>query len=292
MPISSKRRFKEGGIIMLPYQNNLALEKCEVCGYEGEGLHRHHVRARGNKKDPSLDKRENLICLCGTCHAKVHAGNLPAFYLIALIAKREKTTAENIMNIIGFIPKGEAPREFRIRNADHEIDGITLENAIQAVLSCTEAEEDIKWKKATLISQIADYYQINNSVMASLCGCSPALIRNCITAYQAFPEPHMRAADKSFTLHLYAAKTNEPAKWMQLACEYDLSTRQLKEAIEAEGIENTIEKDVVKEKAERIIRMAKEVIKANPLIGEWLVGEIRTLSEEMEEKNDNNTCVA
>ena len=282
--------FKEGGEIMLPYQKNLALEKCEVCGYSGEGLHRHHVRARGNKKDPSLDKRENLICLCGACHTKAHAGNIPAFYLIALIAKREGATAEEIMNTIGFIPKSDVS-EFRIRNTDHEIDGISLESAIQAVLTCTEAEEDIKWKKATLIAQIADYYQINNSAMASLCGCSPALIRNCIVAYKAFPEPHMRAADKSFTLHLYAAKTKEPEKWLQVACEHDLSTRQLKEAIEVESVENTIERDVVKEKAERIIRMTKEVMNADSHIGEWLIVEIKNLFK-TEDKNDNNTRVA
>ena len=44
-------------------------DRCRVCG-SGHGVQVHHVRFRSQGIDHST---ANLVCLCVTCHARVHA---------------------------------------------------------------------------------------------------------------------------------------------------------------------------------------------------------------------------
>lgn len=43
-------------------------QRCSVCGGGGEDLHIHHI----DHNPPTNDDLENLITLCGICHARVH----------------------------------------------------------------------------------------------------------------------------------------------------------------------------------------------------------------------------
>jgi hypothetical protein len=82
---------------------------CEWCNCRCTP-HPHHWRARGRGSAWRLDVAFNLLSLCATCHTKAHAGNIPRDELLAVIAKREKRTAEWIrdaINLVLRLPYGE-----------------------------------------------------------------------------------------------------------------------------------------------------------------------------------------
>lgn len=69
---------------------------CERCGAPGHGG-LHHIKYRSQSGD---DIRENLIRLCYQCHYGIHHANYDKAELIAIVAKREGKTAEEIARII------------------------------------------------------------------------------------------------------------------------------------------------------------------------------------------------
>jgi len=245
-------------------------EYCECCGKpaETEALHLHHVKHRASG---GQDTKENLILLCATCHTKVHAGNISAWQLILIISEREGKTPDEICEAIGLLVNKLKPSEFVLNIAESPYNGRTLEEILQLYVSCVEVTENMTWTRAELMTVMMDS-GIKQNTISSLVGCSPATVREYIRTYRAFPREEMRAQDFSFTHHIYAAKTKEPEKWIDLCCIEGLSTRQLKEKIiEKEG-GHEITRDKIQEKAERILRMIKEIFNSdNHEIKEWLV---------------------
>lgn len=43
---------------------------CQNCGFDGNGLHIHHIEIRRNG---GMDEKDNLMSLCNPCHRKIHA---------------------------------------------------------------------------------------------------------------------------------------------------------------------------------------------------------------------------
>lgn len=64
------------------YNSALIVEKCEVCGEKGEGLHTHHIKEQhtanklGNIEHFHKNNLGNLVVLCEKHHDMVHHGNL------------------------------------------------------------------------------------------------------------------------------------------------------------------------------------------------------------------------
>ncbi|WP_054697647.1 HNH endonuclease signature motif containing protein [Syntrophomonas palmitatica] len=248
----------------------------------------HHVRPRGWNKDRNLDIKEDLICLCPECHTKTHSGNIPRWSLIEIIARREGKTPTEICEIIGLLVNNTLPKDYIFTEEKNLFFGKNLEEVLQVYCNCDEAEETAKWLKAEVLTAMVDM-KIKVTEISSLVGCSPASVRESIKTFRAFPEPHMRALDKSFTHHRIAAKTTNPQKWMDVACIQALSTRQLREAILAETNNNTIIKDANQEKAERALRMIKEVLNAGEAPAVWLKGQMYNI---LEVYYDNNARIA
>lgn len=261
---------------------------CEYCGTWAEsGLHRHHIRHRaGNHKDRDMDIKENLICLCGECHTKVHAGNIEVWELVARIAGRENKTPSEICEIIGIkLESGLAPKEYIINNDKNMFYGKSLEEALQTYHNCKDAQENLNWIEAEILYNIAD---LNLSIkdISTQVGRSPAHIRERIKTFKAFPEEHMRAQDLSFTHHRLAAGTEEPEKWINRACEEGFSTRQLKQVIVAECSNKVgTMQDEILGRAEVVVRMAKEIFEYGDQPANWLHEQLSQLLEE--NKNDN-----
>jgi hypothetical protein len=66
---------------------------CELCGRSDARLEVHHVitRGAGGPDDPC-----NLVCLCAFCHREVHDGNIARDKLWRVIARRERSTPEEV----------------------------------------------------------------------------------------------------------------------------------------------------------------------------------------------------
>lgn len=73
--------------------------RCEWCGKYG-GVDPHHIFARGLGGGHRLDIEINLIALCRLCHNEVHAGHIMRVDLLAIVAKREKMSQDEILDAI------------------------------------------------------------------------------------------------------------------------------------------------------------------------------------------------
>jgi DNA mismatch repair protein MutS len=56
------------------YSAEAVVDRCEVCG-SGTALEMHHIRPQ-KEGGPALHTPGNLVCLCGSCHDRHHAGRL------------------------------------------------------------------------------------------------------------------------------------------------------------------------------------------------------------------------
>lgn len=250
---------------------------CEYCGtYIEKGNHIHHIHHRGSG---GSNKKENLICLCSKCHTKVHVCNISRWDLINIVARREGKTPEDICEIIGLLIDKVKIENYVFDIPNSPLEGKSLEEVIQIYCSYSEIEETAIWEKAAILAAMIDA-GIKVKTISSLVGCSPATVRERVRTFKAFPDPLSRAVDKTFTHHRIASKTKDPGKWIDLVCEMDLSTRQLEEAIKAEGQDGIIKKDILKEKAERVVRMIKEILTADIDTAQWLKSELNIILKE------------
>lgn len=73
------------------------LPRCEWCGKENRtGLHAAHLFARGMGGGRRLDHPYCLNGLCWECHDDWHHGLIPKCSLVAIIAKREGVSADEV----------------------------------------------------------------------------------------------------------------------------------------------------------------------------------------------------
>jgi hypothetical protein len=284
----------------MSYQDIIDNKICEICGeYAEKGHHRHHIRHRvGNHKEIDLDIKENLICLCWKCHTKVHNGNIKRWQLIEIAARREGITPRDICEAIGLLVDKVMPNDYIFKDESNPLFGRSLEDVAQEYACYDEVESAAIWAKAEILYYIVENMKKNGGKLNEIykkispcVGCAPETIKVRVRTFQAFPEPHMRAQDKSFTIHRIAAATEEPEKWLDAACANDYSTRQLSEAITAEkGSKNGVIKDATEAKAARAVRMVKEVLEYGNEPAAWLREQLGQLLEET--KHDHITRIA
>lgn len=224
------------------------------------GRHIHHIKSRGSRGQ-NIELKENKITLCAECHAKAHAGIIGRWELIIIVAKREGRTPEAICEIIGLLVDKFLPTEYTIKAPQSKYNGHTLDEVLQVYFSYVEITETTLWERAAILNGLLES-GIKQKTLSSLVGCSPATIREQTRTYRAFPDENMRAKDMSFTIHRIASKTDEPEIWLDKACINGYSTRQLDEAIKAKLGKESL-KNMQLEKAERAIRMIKEVIESH-----------------------------
>lgn len=236
---------------------------CEYCGNASESIarHTHHIKSRGSRGQ-NIEAIENKIVLCAECHTKAHAGNIGRWELIVIVAEREGKTPVQICEIIGLLAEKFLPQDYVINAPQSKFNGHSLDEVLQAYFSYVEITETTLWERAALLSGMLES-GLKQKALSSLVGCSPATIREQVRTYRAFPEESQRAKDMSFTIHRIASKTDNPEKWIDSACVNGYSTRQLEEAIKFETGNEEYQKSAQLEKAERAIRMIKEIVEGN-----------------------------
>jgi len=80
--------------------------RCEFCGNPAKPLQPHHLFGKGAGGWRRFDISINLIALCVFCHADFHAGLIMRCDLLAVVAAREKTTQDAIVQTIYNLRRG------------------------------------------------------------------------------------------------------------------------------------------------------------------------------------------
>lgn len=235
------------------------------CGREAPG-EPHHIRTRGAG---GSDIRENLIQLCGEHHRAYHDGHIDRHHLILVVAEREGKTAEEIYGILGLLPTDSPPTE-----KENPKEGLepTLEELIAAYHQLDEQEQEVRWTKGQLLDAMLKA-GAKAGFLSSQLGVSTAQIRELVKVYRAFPEESTRIPSLSWYHHRIAANSQEPQKYIAVANDEGLSTRELrKKILEDEGKVNIVQEEEDKEmkKAERLFKQVEEFLASGGLAAGWL----------------------
>ncbi len=204
-----------------------------MCGSPAQG-EPDHIRARSLG---GSDIKENQIQLCGKCHRAKHDGRLPIGLLVALVARREGLTAEEICTRIGLV-LADAP--FEPPQYYQDLVPLSLEEVYQRVATEVEGQDDSRWEMGRLMAYLLDVRRLKSASIASAIGWSSAQVREVAKTFVAFPEDHLRAKDLSWYHHRLAAKTEDPAEWIDKAVMNEWSTRELADAIKGEKCGNSL----------------------------------------------------
>jgi hypothetical protein len=210
---------------------------CQNCGaYNEEGWHVHHIKTKGSGGD---DVAENLVTLCPACHTKVHSGEL---------------SIENIIT--------------------KDLPGV--EEVLQIFVNFREQEESGKWQQAAALVVLSAGLKMKVKDISSETGLSPALIREMIRTFTAFPDESTRVLELSFYHHRLASKTPDPVYWINLAADNGWSTRQMSDEIKKSGcITEKAKRDSSMSKAEKALRMVNEILEEESEASDWLYGELQ-----------------
>lgn len=239
--------FKRGDFLELPKKPRIKDEKalrtarkkfCQVCGkYQEKGIHRHHIKSKGSGGD---DVKENFVDLCFECHTKVHSGEL----------------------ILEDIVEKELPG---------------LEVVLQIFVNHKEQEENSKWEQAAALVVLHMGLKLKIGDISAEIGMSPAIIREMIRTFNAFPEEGTRVLELGFTHHRLASRADNPETWINAAADNGWSTRQLDEEMKKAGLSKKARRDTEKSKAEKALRTVKEVIGSGTEVSDWLYSELEKI---------------
>ncbi len=248
------------------------MDYCEYCGKPGY-VEVHHIKSRGSG---GSDHPLNLIKLCVAHHREAQEYRIDKYVLVALVARRESVTPEEVCKAIGL----PVPEEFP--SPPERQPEPTLEELIQACISLKEEAEEIKWVKAQLLYAILTT-GVTASWVASQINASASWVRKLVKTYRAFPSEDMRVPEVGFEMHYIAAMSPDPAGYLARAADEGLSTRQLRKLIKEETasdeMKSIIEEEEEKEmrEARRVLMDAEEVISKGGPAAEWLRNELKDL---------------
>jgi len=237
---------------------------CEHCGKKATG-EPHHIRPRSLG---GSDIPENLIQLCFDCHRAAHDGKILYPVFVAIVARRESLSVEEVCARIGW----PVPEETKIDVPGFSTER-TLDELIQLYISLQENEDDNRWSKGAVCLAITEGMGVSTRLTASWLGCSAAQVRQMVKTYNAFPDEAMRVPSLSWRHHCVAANTEEPCKWIASAADNDWSTRQMQEKIDITKGKISKTSSQLKN-AEKAYRLAKEVIEESGFPADWLIGKL------------------
>lgn len=245
---------------------------CEHCGTSDHhiAIHKHHVKSRG-AGGPEIP--ENEIQLCAMCHTKVHSGHIKRSILIAIIAKRLEVAVESIYNTLGWIFDGKTLEEIRgidLPGLENPYMGKSLEEVLSDYFMEVEKETGSIWNRAALLTTMQECYGLKPNAIASFTGNSASTCRKMIKTFSVFGDPDTRITYLSFRHHQEASYSTDPYRWIAEAADNEMSTRQLREAIKADGLGPVAVKEQRMAKAERITMMISEILAIEDEVSRWL----------------------
>ncbi|MNB79175.1 hypothetical protein D3C75_259020 [compost metagenome] len=243
----------------------------ERCNHPAEG-EPHHIRTRGAGGE---DRRENLIHLCGWHHQLFHGGNLDRNELIAIVAKREGVTPEEIAEVLKlpYQPPAAQPAPQP-----------KVEELLQAYIQVDEQEQETRFVKGQLLDAMLAAGAAQK-FLASQIGISPAQIRELVHVYRTFPSPESRNPSLSWYHHRVASHAKQPASMLVRAGDEAMSTRELRKAIlQQEGADHLVkqENDQEQKKATQVLTSVQKILDTGSEAAEWLRAELKKILKEEE----------
>ena len=117
---------------------------------------------------------------------------------------------------------------------------ISYDEVIGRIIDLRQQQDDKSWEVGALIYYALERMQVKAGQLASETNCSTQHIRDLSKTFGAFPEESERVAELTWTHHKLAARTEEPQKWIQLAAERNLSTREFQKILKGEAVKDEL----------------------------------------------------
>lgn len=111
---------------------------------------------------------------------------------------------------------------------------VSYEELIQAFINAETDKDGSSWKQAAIAFYLKERMAVQAKTVSSDVGKSPRYVNQLVKTFSAFPEEGDRALDLSFSHHLKAAETDDPAYWIAQAADNHWSVRELQRAINGE----------------------------------------------------------
>lgn len=259
----------------------MRLEWCEYCGATPGYYETHHIKSKGSG---GSEIRANKINLCAECHDKAQQYKIKPEELIVIVARREKVTVAEVYTAIG-IPIPDNIEELEAIAADSRTAMKTMEDLISMLIDTEQQTDEIRFLQGQIIDELtirgAKYAWIASQVAKSA-----AWVRTAHKTFLAFPTMKDRIPSLSWTHHKIAAATDNPKKWIEIAADKEMSTRELRAAIIAEEekdeeLEESVE-EIMQKKAEKTLEGIIEVFEVGGEPAEWLRSQLLNLLNELQ----------
>lgn len=156
----------------------------------------------------------------------------------------------------------------------------SLEELLQVFTVEKEREEQGKWGQAAALLIMREALKMKIKDISSYTGLSPAMVREMIRTFTAFPQPENRAQDLSFYHHRLASATSNPQEWLEKAVTNAWSTRQMAEEIKlSEATNDEAKKKQILAKAEKAIRIIREILEQGGDAAEYILENIAQIMQ-------------
>jgi len=231
----------------------------------------HHIKTRGAGGD---DIQENQIDLCGEHHTKAHTGEIKRQTLIQIVADREGMTYDEICKKIRLHPKEYLTNNEATSTNNNTVqsDQPNVTDLINAYIQLDEQENDSRWLKGQLLDSMLNA-GAKQSWLAHQLRVSAAQIRELCKVYRAFPDEGMRIPLLNWYHHRVAANSPDPQKYIVMAADQELSTREMRKVIleQEGGIEHDKQEQTKEQKkAEKLFLDLEKVIASGGEASKWL----------------------
>ena len=156
----------------------------------------------------------------------------------------------------------------------------SLEELLQVFTVEKEREEQGKWGQAAALLIMREALKMKIKDISSYTGLSPAMVREMIRTFTAFPQPENRAQDLSFYHHRLASATSNPQEWLEKAVTNAWSTRQMAEKIKlSDATNDEAKKKQILAKAEKAIRIIREIMEQGGDAAEYILENIAQIMQ-------------
>lgn len=211
--------------------------------------------------------------MCGEHHQMFHDGNLDRHHLIEIVAKREGKTVEEIYDMLK-LPMPDKAEEIKPMEERPPI-----EQLIQAYIQLEEQEQGCRWAKGQLLDAVLNT-GTKVTWLSSQIGISTAQIRELVKVYRAFPNEGMRIPGLSWYHHRVAVNSSAPEKYLAIANDEGLSTREMrKKILEDEGKLDTAqsEEDKDQNEAKKLLEKVEKFIAKGGESAHWLREQLQAI---------------
>ena len=128
-------------------------------------------------------------------------------------------------------------REFLLLEGNSVHEEVSYDQLISEFINARVEGDNFIWKQGAIAFFLKETMQVSAKIVSSDTGYSPRHISNLVKTFTAFPTEDTRALDLSFSHHMLAAGTDDPAYWLDEAVKNAYSVRELKRAIDGDSPE-------------------------------------------------------